>query len=143
MRFPLLSALSVLVLVPSLPAPVSDRRKHDGAIEQLVASGRHADLRWSDLRDVQPDLARLYERHGWAPIWLVDDTLTTPARAVVRILNEAEYRGLDPEDYDVSWFDRQLSVTRILGGMTEDSRARFDVAVPRRQLDFPRLRAGR
>ncbi len=129
MRPLLLSALSFLVLGAARPSPTAHRHSHDAAIEALVSNGRHPDLRWPDLRDVQADLARLYQRHGWAPLWLVNDTLTTPARTLLRTLKEAEFRGLDPKDYDVSWLESQLEVARILGGTTEDSRARFDVGL--------------
>ena len=129
MRPLLLSALSVLFLGAARPAPTAHRPLLDAAIERLVENGRHPDLRWPDLRDVQADLVRLYQRHGWAPVWQVNDTLTTPARTLVRILKEAEYRALDPADYDVSWFESQLEVARILGSTTEDSRARLDVGL--------------
>ena len=127
----ILLVATVVVLQPAFdrPPPAAHRPLHDEAIERLVESGRHPDLRWPDLRDVQADLVRLYERRGWASIWLANDTLTIPGRTLVRILKEAEYRGLDPDDYDASWFDRQLAVSRILGGMTEDSRARLDVGL--------------
>ncbi|MEO8635555.1 MAG: L,D-transpeptidase family protein [Gemmatimonadales bacterium] len=129
MRTVLLPAVAVLLLAPYRLAPTAQRPHRDEAIERLVESGRHPDLRWPDLRDVQVDLARLYQRHGWAPIWQSNDTLTTPAQTLLRILREAEFRGLDREDYDVSWLEGQLAVTRILGGATEESRARLDVAL--------------
>ena len=129
MRTLFLTAALLLHSALSRLPPTAHRQLHDAAIERLIESGRHPELRWPDLRDVQSDLTRLYQRRGWAPRWLVNDTLTTSARTVLRVLREAEFRGLDAEDYDVSWFSNQLAVARILGGMTEDSRARLDVGL--------------
>ena len=76
-------------------------------LQALVQAGRHPDLRWPDLSDVQGDLTRLYSGRDWAPLWFYEDTLTGPARALIRVLSEAAIRGLDPGDYDAPWLESQ------------------------------------
>jgi murein L,D-transpeptidase YcbB/YkuD len=79
------------------------------SLQQLVEGARHPDLRWSNLSDVQADLARLYAARNWAPLWFAGDTLSTPAQALIRVLAEATNRGLDPADYDAQWLTAQAA----------------------------------
>ncbi|HMV33400.1 MAG TPA: hypothetical protein PKA50_14880, partial [Gemmatimonadales bacterium] len=78
-------------------------------VQRLVSEGRHPDLRWPDLADVAPDLGRLYAARAWAPLWLEGDSLTVPARALLRLLDEAGNRGLDPLDFDAPWLETQAA----------------------------------
>jgi len=121
---PLLLSLSLLLAA----APGVSVRSTPEALRQMVEAGRHPDLRWPDIKDVQPVLADVYQRHDWAPLWFAGDSLTSPGQQVLQVLAEAANRGLDPEDYDAAWLQRQLEVARILG-QSEDSRVRFDLAL--------------
>lgn len=96
-------------------------------VESLVAAGRHPTIRWPDFRDVQPDLERVYGARGWRPLWFADDTFTTPARALIRVLREAPNRGLDPADYDAGWF--QAEADRPLPSGDSTRIARLDVGL--------------
>jgi murein L,D-transpeptidase YcbB/YkuD len=77
------------------------------ALQVLVGTARHPDLRWPDFTDVQPELSRLYGARNWSPLWFAGDSLTQPALALVRVLREAANRGLDPADYDAEWLSAQ------------------------------------
>jgi murein L,D-transpeptidase YcbB/YkuD len=100
-----LPLLTVALGVPPLPARQAPPRSAPPAevIQELVGTAHHPDLRWPDFSDVQPDLAQLYGARNWTSIWFAGDTLTGPARALVRVLQEATTRGLDPADYDAEW----------------------------------------
>src|SRR5690349_17357863 len=91
-----LIALSALLLIP--PAPTVNPSAAE--IERMVESGRHPDLRWPSFTREQPALARLYRSRNFAPLWFHGDSLTRPARALIRVLGESAHRGLDPRDYD-------------------------------------------
>ncbi len=80
------------------------------AVQQLLESGRDADLRWPELADVQADLTQLYSLRGWAPLWFRDDTLTAAAHSLIRAVSEAGNRGLDPADYDADWLGVQAAI---------------------------------
>ena len=100
-----LSFLTVALGATSPPARQASPRAAPPAavLQELVGTAHHPDLRWSDFSDVQPDLTRLYEERGWTSLWFAGDTLTRQARGLVRVLQEATIRGLDPSDYDAEW----------------------------------------
>ncbi len=138
-RLPLL--LGALVLLgPGMSAPA-----HGGVEEQLariVAAGRHPNLRWPDFSDVQVELDRAYTGRQWKPLWFANDTLTTPARALVRVLGEAQNRGLDPGDYDSGWLTAEANRPVLSGDSTRT--ARLDVAISVAAARFAKaLRQGR
>lgn len=95
---PLLTLL--LATPPQAPSPGTE-------IARLLEAGRHPDLRWGNLRDVEPALAPFYAARGYEPLWLVDGRLTLPARAFLKVLAEAPNRGLDSADYDTGWLTAQ------------------------------------
>jgi len=96
-------------------------------LEALVTSGRHPNLRWPDFSDVRADLDRVYGGRAWQPLWFAGDTLTTSARALVRVLAEAGNRGLDSADYDAGWLTAELNRPVASGDSTLI--ARVDVAI--------------
>jgi murein L,D-transpeptidase YcbB/YkuD len=81
----------------------------DTPIRDLLVAERHPDIRWPDIRDVAPDLTRLYTAREWAPLWFDGDTPTPSARAMVKVLSEAGVRGLDPEDYQATSLRAELN----------------------------------
>lgn len=142
MRFPLL--FFALVALQTGAAQARDpvvRPPGSAALQQLVETARHPDLHWANLSDVQSDLARLYAARNWAPLWFVDDTLTTPGRALIQVLGEAANRGLDPADYDAPWL-----AARAAEGVGADSglTARVELGLSVAGLRFATaLRRGR
>lgn len=111
MRPPLVSLLSTVLLLAGTPAGAAAvaSRPSQEELRRLVEEARHPELRWPDLRDVAPAVQRLYLGRQWVPLWFAGDTLTGPARAMLRVLDEAANRGLDPLDYDAPWLEVQLA----------------------------------
>jgi murein L,D-transpeptidase YcbB/YkuD len=99
---PLLTTALGAALPPARQAP-SRAAPPAEVLQELVGSAHLPDLRWPDFSDVQPDLGLLYGARNWSALWFAGDTLTGPARAFVRVLQEATTRGLDPSDYDAAW----------------------------------------
>src|SRR5262245_28391088 len=96
-RLPMRSSLlffcgALLLAAPAPAVPTGTEQQLLG----LVSAGRHPNLRWPDFTDVQADLDKIYAAREWRPIWIADDTLTSPARALLKVLEEAGNRGLDP-----------------------------------------------
>lgn len=104
MRTPLCLLLAAALL------GAQPRQVAEPVVQQLLSTGRDADLRWPNLADVQGDLTTLYAGRDWAPLWFKDDTVVSAARALVRTLQEAPVRGLAAEDYDVEWLGVQLAL---------------------------------
>lgn len=86
----------------------------------LVASGRLNDLRWPDFSDFQASVDSFYEQGGYAPAWSRDGTPTPQAIAVMNVLEDAESKGLNPEDYDASRWPARVVHLDV---------ARFDLAL--------------
>jgi murein L,D-transpeptidase YcbB/YkuD len=92
----------------------------------MVASGRLEDLRWPDFSDYRLHLTNFYRPSGYKLAWIHDGEPTTQALELIKILQEADRKGLLAEDYDASrWADRVAS----LKDPRQDNQARFDVAL--------------
>lgn len=122
MHFPLIPLAAALLLAPV--EPVADTSA--AVIQRMIESGRHPELRWPSFTSEQPALLQLYASRGYAPLWFRGDSLTQPARALIRVLGETRYRGLDPADYD----SERLEVARKVGiDADAEHRGRVDLAL--------------
>jgi murein L,D-transpeptidase YcbB/YkuD len=81
------------------------------ALHAIVDSGRNADLRWPDFTPYKTEVARLYETNGYSLLWLQNSRVRPQGLAVIELLQNANAKGLDPEDYDGSrWQGRLLKL---------------------------------
>lgn len=81
------------------------------ALRAIVDSGRNADLRWPDFAPYKTEVAKLYETNGYSPLWIQNGRVRPQGLAVIELLQNAEAKGLDPEDYDGSrWQGRLLKL---------------------------------
>jgi len=133
--------LLLLLLAGAIPA--GSLTAQDTPIRDLLVAERHPDIRWPDIRDVAPELRRLYAARGWAPLWFAGDTATAAARAMVKVLGEAGVRGLDPEDYQATSLRAELARRHDPGPFIRDradlalsvATARFALALRRGRID--------
>jgi murein L,D-transpeptidase YcbB/YkuD len=86
------------------------------AIRGIVEAGRQPLLHQPDFSDRQDSTRRLYEAANFRPLWLRSDKPTSQAAEILRVLSEADRRGLSPEDYDAA--------------RLREEAARFDSATP-------------
>jgi murein L,D-transpeptidase YcbB/YkuD len=120
-------------LLTALLAAVTTRGSESSVVPdatpaEILAAGRLEGLHRPDLGDVSADLRRFYERPGGAPAWTSRGRPTPQARAVAVVLNDAESRGLDADDYHAGrWGPLLLRLGSGLGSPGEA--ARFDVAL--------------
>jgi L,D-transpeptidase YcbB len=83
------------------------------ALHAIVDSARNADLRWSDFTPYKAEVAKLYESNAYSPLWVQNDQVRPQGLAVIELLQNANYKGLDPEDYDGSrWQGRLLKLSQ-------------------------------
>jgi murein L,D-transpeptidase YcbB/YkuD len=81
------------------------------ALHSIVDSGRNADLRWSDFTPYKTEVAKLYETNGHSLIWVQNGHVRAQGLAVIDLLQNANAKGLDPEDYDgPRWQGRLLKL---------------------------------
>jgi murein L,D-transpeptidase YcbB/YkuD len=97
------------------------------ALHGIVDSGRNADLRWPDFTPYKTEVAKLYETNGYSLLWVQDGRVRPQALAVIALLQNADAKGLDPEDYDGSrWQGRLLKLEQQ---PSEQDLASFDTAL--------------
>jgi L,D-transpeptidase YcbB len=93
----------------------------------IVDSARNADLRWPDFTPYKTEVAKLYETNGYSLLWVQNDRLRPQGLAVIALLQSANAKGLDPEDYDGSrWQGRLLKLSQ---NPSDQDLASFDTAL--------------
>lgn len=96
-------------------------------IKAIVASGNLNDLRWPDFTDYRTHLNNFYRPTGYQPAWIRDGKPTAQALELIRILSDADQKGLHAEDYDASrWAGREAALD---ASPAPADTARFDVAL--------------
>jgi len=105
------------------PAPPSQA----AALRAAVQTGRDPELRWSDFTDFRSEIARLYERAGWRPVWFRGTRPSDAAIQLIARLANSDSLGLDPLDYDAWWLRRRLR--GLSQASAPDDVARFDLAL--------------
>src|ERR1700691_105190 len=111
------------------PAPAGQTLSAPGPpeVRAIGDSGRNADLRWSDFTRYKPEVAKLYEGNGYSLLWLQNGRVRPQGMAVIALLQNADAKGLDPEDYDGSrWQGRLLKLNQ---NPSEQDLASFDTAL--------------
>jgi murein L,D-transpeptidase YcbB/YkuD len=80
-------------------------------LHAIVDSTRNPDLRWPDFAPYKTEVANLYETNGYSLLWIQNGRVRPQGLAVIELLQNAEAKGLDPEDYDGSrWQGRLLKL---------------------------------
>ena len=80
-------------------------------LQGIVDSGHNADLRWPDFTPYKTEIAELYQRNGYSLLWVQNGRVRPQGLAVIQLLQNADAKGLDPEDYDGSrWQGRLLKL---------------------------------
>jgi L,D-transpeptidase YcbB len=81
------------------------------ALHVIVDSARNADLRWPDFTPYKTEVAKLYELNSYSLVWVQNGRVRPQGLAVIELLQNANAKGLDPEDYDGSrWQGRLLKL---------------------------------
>jgi L,D-transpeptidase YcbB len=102
------------------------------ALHAIVDSGRNVDLRWSDFTPYKTEVAKLYETNGYSLLWVQNGSVRPQGLAVIQLLQHADAKGLDPEDYDGSrWQGRLLKLgqEKLDQKPSEQDLASFDSAL--------------
>ena len=102
----------------------------ESALCRLQASGSLPSLRWPDFNDFQTRIQDFYQPTGYALAWIRDGAVTPQAKAAIETLQEADAKGLNPEDYDGSrWAGRVSGLGAANQPPTESAAAEFDLAL--------------
>jgi murein L,D-transpeptidase YcbB/YkuD len=117
---------------PANPAAQPQRLSDQGKREllDLVAAGRLETLLRPDFGDYQAELREFYGFHDYALAWVQGSQPTLKARAVIKLLQAADDKGLLADDYDGSrWAERLASLETSGRRALEPELLRFDLAL--------------
>ena len=98
-------------------------------LHSFLDSGELPDLRRPGFSDYQIEVKEFYQSFGSSLPWIRQGKPTTQARVLIRALQNAEYKGLNPEDYDGSRWDARLVRIQQPPAALETDLVSFDVAV--------------
>jgi len=134
MRVVRVRGLRALALILASPFPIVLAQavppECNSALCKLLATANLPSLRWPDFSDHSAEVHRFYEPTGYALAWTKNGTPTGQAVAVIRILREADSKGLNAQDYDGShWADWLAGFEDANHPATESELAEFDLAV--------------
>ncbi len=120
----ILSAIGLLTCAGTPHAANLTTTAATAPLRELVAAGRLSDLRWPVFSDYRNDVQSFYEASGFESGWIRDANPTPQAQAIISVLQQAQEKGLDPEDYDASRWK-----ARVQQLADPAMRARFDLAL--------------
>jgi L,D-transpeptidase YcbB len=127
---PVASGENFSVLLAAKPPAISGQTLSVSgvpALHAIVDSGRNENLGWPDFTAYKPDVSKLYETSSYSLLWIQNGQLRPQALAVIALLQNADAKGLDPEDYDGSrWQGRLLKLNQK---PSEQDLASFDTAL--------------
>ena len=96
-------------------------------LHQIVDSGRDEDLRWPDFHEYKSDVKTFYESTNYGPAWTRGGQPTAQALAYIGMFEQANDKGLVPEDYDAALWSERLNKLKASHGGTD--LAKFDAAI--------------
>lgn len=147
--------LLTLLALWSVAAAAPDTAAVAAALRATMDAPAMVGARWADFGDVRDGVRAAYEARAWAPFWMNGQKLTPAAEAVLYELRTAQYRGLEPGDYDadrIRTFADSLRVWGDAGIARADAWlsvavARYAMALDRGRIDpralHPTLRLSR
>ncbi len=109
------------------PADLTSSSQSGAALRDIVASGKLSDLRWPDFSDYRIHLKNFYEPAGYALVWLRNNQPTPQAQAIIQVLQQADSKGLNAEDYDGPRWSERLA--RLRESASQEYQAQFDAAL--------------
>jgi murein L,D-transpeptidase YcbB/YkuD len=104
-------------------------------IRAVVGAKQLSILRWPNYSDYQQAVSTFYDDRNYELAWLRDLKPTAQADAFIQAFEQAETKGLNPEDYDASrWPARLQQIAKINASQNtsdgaQDTIAQFDSAM--------------
>jgi L,D-transpeptidase YcbB len=96
-------------------------------LHNIIGAGNLPDLRWPDFSPYRGVVESFYAAGNYSLAWIRDGKPTPQALALIAVLQSAEKKGLDAEDYDGSrWAGR---IAKLGDSNSDSDQARFDVAL--------------
>jgi len=116
---------------PAISTANEQRLSPQGLAElrAVVAAGELSDLTWPDFAHYTTEVSEFYDSLSGTLAWIKGNKPTPQALAMIKLLEDAESRGLRPEDYDGSRWESRLAGFGKAVTLPESDPVRFDVAL--------------
>jgi len=112
---------------PAVPAGQTLSPAGVSVLHGVVDSARNGDLRWPDFAPYKTEFAKFYEMNSYSLVWVHNGGVRSQGLAVIGLLENADAKGLDPEDYDgPRWQGRVLKLGQT---PSEQDQISFDTAL--------------
>jgi murein L,D-transpeptidase YcbB/YkuD len=99
-------------------------------LQAIIQSGNLPDLRWPNFSDYSKHLQKLYDSYGYALPWVRGMEPSPQARQIIALIQQAEEKGLNADDYDgPRWSARLALLKPLAANPTEADAMKFDVAL--------------
>jgi L,D-transpeptidase YcbB len=111
------------------PAATGQKLSSEGlaTLHKIIDSGNLTSMRWPDFSPYRDVVGSFYQAGDYSLVWIRDGKPTPQALAIIPLLENADKKGLDPEDYDgPRWADR---VARLSAPNSDSALISFDVAL--------------
>ncbi len=95
-------------------------------LQNFLNAAQLPDLRWPNFEADRSEAAQFYQSYGSELPWFRHGKPTPQAEATIRELQNAQYKGLNPEDYDGQLWAARLS---LIEKLAESEMVRFDLAL--------------
>jgi L,D-transpeptidase YcbB len=100
-----------------------------GELHSILSAAKLDGLRWPDFSPYKTRVAELYAESGDRLVWIGHSQPTPQALAMIRVLENAETKGLEPADYDGPLWPERIEEFKRASAPSESELIRFDVAL--------------
>ncbi|MGC2400162.1 MAG: L,D-transpeptidase family protein [Acidobacteriaceae bacterium] len=97
-------------------------------LHEIAAAGKLVDLRYPDFSDYRLHFQNAYEVSNFAPLWLEGGQPSPQALGLIQAFEQAQRKGLDPEEFDASRWPARIAALQTNGGDAKTV-ATFDAAM--------------
>lgn len=97
------------------------------ALHAIADSARNEDLRWPNFAPYKTEFGKFYGANGYSLVWVQNGQVRPQGLAVIEVLEKANSRGLEPEDYDGLRWPTRLS--KLRQNPSEQDLILFDTAL--------------
>jgi L,D-transpeptidase YcbB len=99
-------------------------------LQAIIQTGDLPDLRWPNFSDYGKHLQKFYDSYGYALPWVRGMEPSPQARQIIALIQQAEEKGLNPDDYDAPRWGARLALLKpSAANPTEADAMKFDVAL--------------
>lgn len=109
------------------PQPLTEIGK--AQLYAILDASELTDLRWPAFGKYRIDVMKFYDAFNGSLPWTLEFRPSSQAIAIIRLFEEADTEGLNPEDYDGPRWERRISALQQSGPAPESELVRFDVAL--------------